>query len=76
MHSVCGLTVNEVIKGGSLGQGTAVPGHFDLDMVVYSSGKSGREYRLTIDKVFSRFYRHTSSWYIKRCHSTRILEED
>ena len=40
MHSVCGLTVNEVIKGGSLGQGTAVPGHFDLDMVVYSSGKS------------------------------------
>ena len=27
------------MKGGSLGQGTAIPGNFDLDLVLYSSGE-------------------------------------
>lgn len=31
--------VSEVIKAGSLGHGTAVPGHYDLDIVVYSESK-------------------------------------
>jgi len=31
-----GMVINEPIKAGSLGHGTAVPGHFDLDIVVYS----------------------------------------
>ncbi|XP_064392105.1 2'-5'-oligoadenylate synthase 1-like [Halichondria panicea] len=30
------ITISEVIRAGSLGQGTAVPGDFDLDMVIYS----------------------------------------
>ena len=33
------LTVNEVIKAGSLGHGTAVPGHCDIDIVIYSDSK-------------------------------------
>ena len=33
--------MNEVIKAGSLGHGTAVPGDFDLDLVIYSSGIHG-----------------------------------
>lgn len=36
-----GLVVAEVIKAGSLGHGTAVPGHYDLDIVVYSESKRG-----------------------------------
>ena len=32
------IRVTEVVKGGSLGQGTAVPGNFDLDLVLYSQG--------------------------------------
>lgn len=31
--------VNEVIKGGSLGHGTVVPGHFDVDLVLYSESE-------------------------------------
>ena len=31
--------VNEVIKGGSLGHGTAVPGNFDVDLVMYSDSE-------------------------------------
>ena len=34
------FVVSEVIKAGSLGHGTAVPGHFDLDLVVYSDSKT------------------------------------
>ena len=34
------LTPTEIIKGGSLGHGTAVPGDFDLDLVLYSEGNS------------------------------------
>ena len=32
------FNVSEVIKGGSLGHGTAVPEKFDLDLVLYSRG--------------------------------------
>ena len=38
LQSSCGLRVSEVVKGGSLGQGTAVPGEFDLDLIIYSTG--------------------------------------
>ena len=31
--------MSEVVKAGSLGHGTAVPGHYDLDIVVYSDSK-------------------------------------
>ena len=31
--------MSEIIKAGSLGHGTAVRGHYDLDMVIYSDSK-------------------------------------
>ena len=34
------FVISEVIKAGSLGHGTAVQGHFDLDLVVYSESKA------------------------------------
>jgi hypothetical protein len=34
-----GFNVSEIIKAGSMGHGTAVPGHFDIDLVLYSRGK-------------------------------------
>ena len=39
-----------MIKGGSLGHGTAVPGDFDLDLVIYSSGE-----HFEINKLFSMY---------------------
>ena len=33
-----GFNISEIIKAGSLGQGTAVPGHYDIDLVIYSRG--------------------------------------
>ena len=33
-----GIQATEVFKGGSLGQGTAVPHHYDIDLVLYSRG--------------------------------------
>ena len=40
LPGVCGMTVNEVVKGGSLGLGTTVPesGRFNVDLVIYSKG--------------------------------------
>ena len=35
-----GFNISEVIKAGSLGDGTAVPGQYDLDLVVYSRGNN------------------------------------
>ena len=35
-----GFNISEVIKAGSLGDGTAVPGHYDLDLVIYSRGNN------------------------------------
>ena len=32
------MNVSEVVKGGSLGQGIAVPNEFDADLVLYSRG--------------------------------------
>ena len=32
------FNISEIIKGGSLGHGTAVPGHYDIDLVIYSRG--------------------------------------
>ena len=32
------FNVSEIIKGGSLGHGTAVPGHYDINLVIYSRG--------------------------------------
>ena len=32
------ISCSEIIKGGSLGHGTAVPGHYDIDLVIYSRG--------------------------------------
>ena len=37
-----GFTMSEIIKAGSLGHGTAVKGHYDLDMVIYSDSKLER----------------------------------
>ena len=33
-----GFNISEIIKAGSLGDGTAVPGHYDIDLVIYSRG--------------------------------------
>ena len=30
--------MNEIWKGGSLGHGTVVPGHYDIDLVLFSDG--------------------------------------
>ena len=35
-------TVTEVLKGGSLGHGTTVPGEFDVDLVLLSEGRYSR----------------------------------
>ena len=35
-----GSKINEIIKAGSLGHGTAVFGDFDVDLVIYSDGMS------------------------------------
>ena len=32
------ITPREVVKGGSLGQGTAVDGEFDLDLIIITEG--------------------------------------
>ncbi len=40
------MTISEVIKAGSLGHGTAVPGHYDLDIVIYSDSKDKHVARL------------------------------
>ena len=37
------ITPMEIIKGGSLGQGTAVNGEFDLDLVIIAKSKSIRD---------------------------------
>ena len=34
-----GIEATEVFKGGSLGHGTTVPGHYDIDLVLYSRSK-------------------------------------
>ena len=34
-----GIEATEVFKGGSLGHGTHVPGHYDIDLVLYSRSK-------------------------------------
>ena len=34
-----GFNISEIIKAGSMGHGTAVPGHFDIDLVIYSRGE-------------------------------------
>ena len=31
--------MSEVLEAGSLGDGTVVPGHYDIDLVVYSRSK-------------------------------------
>ena len=33
------FNISDIIKGGSLGHGTAVLGHYDIDLVVYSRGE-------------------------------------
>jgi hypothetical protein len=37
------MNVSEIVKGGSLGHGTAVPGKFDLDLVLYSRDIHARD---------------------------------
>ena len=32
------FNISEIHKAGSLGHGTAVPGHYDIDLVIYSRG--------------------------------------
>ncbi len=33
------IAVDEIIEGGSLGCGTAVPRKFDIDLIIYSRSK-------------------------------------
>jgi hypothetical protein len=35
-----GFNISDIIEAGSMGHGTAVPGHFDIDLVIYSRGKT------------------------------------
>ena len=50
-----GFNISEVIKAGSLGDGTAVPGHYDLDLVIYSRGNNQYSH------MISREIIHTSN---------------
>ena len=34
-----GIVADEMFVGGSVGQGTTVPGNYDLDLVIYSKSK-------------------------------------
>lgn len=36
-----GFNISEIVKGGSMGHGTAIPGHFDIDLVLYSRDIDG-----------------------------------
>ena len=38
-----------VFKGGSMGQGTTVPHHYDIDLVLYS-----KEWRVEISEIIER----------------------
>ena len=38
LHTECGLRPTEIVVGGSLGHGTALPWKFDADIVIYSEG--------------------------------------
>ena len=52
-----GFNISEVIKAGSLGDGTAVPGHYDLDLVIYSRGNNQYSHmncRLTPEKYHTQ----------------------
>ena len=35
-----GFNISEIVQGGSLGYGTAVPENHDIDLVLYSRGNS------------------------------------
>jgi hypothetical protein len=39
-HAFGGFNVSEILEAGSLGDGTVVHGHYDIDLVVYSRGKA------------------------------------
>ena len=41
-----GFCPSSVFKGGSMGQGTAVPHHYDIDLVLYS-----KEWREKISRI-------------------------
>ncbi len=37
-QNVKSFNISEIVKAGSIGHGTTVPGHFDTDLVIYSRG--------------------------------------
>ena len=39
MEEEVGFKADEMFVGGSVGQGTTVVGHYDLDLVIYSKSK-------------------------------------
>ena len=47
-----GFNISEVIEAGSLGDGTAVPGHYDIDLVIYSRGNN--QYSHMISRLTQR----------------------
>ena len=42
------LTINEIVKAGSMGHGTTVFGDFDVDLVIYSDGNNYIVYMLFV----------------------------
>jgi hypothetical protein len=42
-NNFVGFNISEIIKAGSLGQGTAVPGSYDIDLVIYSRDFTGED---------------------------------
>ena len=38
LHAQCSIRPTEIVVGGSLGHGTALPWKFDADIVIYSEG--------------------------------------
>jgi len=59
------------VKAGSLGHGTAVPGEFDLDLVIYSQGEFNHFNHSQID---SEHMHRVSAIDIKLPKSTYLLD--
>ena len=61
------ITPSEVVVGGSLGQGTAVPGKFDIDLVIYTRGEDVSHVTVHIS-VLNTFIRHAYTGIRKHVH--------
>lgn len=58
-----GVTVNEVFEAGSLGQGTAVRGDFDVDLVIYSTSVESKE---VLSKGYAKYLEVFKEFFLEK----------